>query len=162
MWRKLKNREELIDKAIQLRREGWSYREISAEIGVAPSTVKRWLDSVDDDKIKISRNVLSEIEKKIEKIETDNIRLENMINQLSRSFHLIGQKITVLDWIGAMRIKPGSPLVCTYVDEEGYCKRHNFGLKGFKTKEEDGKSMIHVRTYPGLCAVCPYYAPKQS
>lgn len=141
MPRKIYNDEELREKALKLRAQGLTYREIAEELGCSTWKVHEVLTT--DGKSEIMAN-LSLLKEEIRKLRDE---VENSMLLLETN---------ALKWFET----------CRFPDEEGYCTRRlwSYPHEGLNMKSEvtNGQTLywLNVREHVLFCLGCVFHEQK--
>jgi transcriptional regulator with XRE-family HTH domain len=172
--------QEVIDRIVELRRQGYSIREIAKRVGVSHSTVWRILKKVEEDQKRLetsqnsnSTNSIGIIEQKINDLQTfthgilEHVKtLETNITILSQDIQNIKTFNSILIQVARLRIE--GPTRCKYIDDYGYCTKILLPeclpeTKCLEVILGDGTRMYKPKVIenPIICLACPYYKPKK-
>jgi transposase len=177
--------QEVIQRVLELRRQGLSIREIAKRVGLSHSTVwyilkkyerqqqsgsdgRRVLDVQQTSKTvqEVQQQVQSNVQVIVQGL-TEHVKaIESSVLDLSKRVERLELFRELIEYAAKIRVE--GPTRCKYIDEYGYCEKILLPqcLPGYKCMEVilgDGRKMYRLRVVdnPILCAVCPYYKPKK-
>jgi transcriptional regulator with XRE-family HTH domain len=178
MGRKRYNDDALRAKALELRREGLSYREIARRLGCSVYKVWELVSQHENvqSRIKLVAELaqkLDELSKRISEVEEKiaGIKgLENLAEQSSR-IERLERRVDMIDhdldivYYNALYSVYDNP--CKWI-EGGYCTLRFFGRqeveKNWDVRKDvvDGRVVyrLNVEKHPWLCLGCPFYQPR--
>jgi len=172
--------QEVVEKILGLRRQGYSIREIARRVGLSHSTVWRILKRVEEEQAKshetskTSRDtsgngaatVLNSIQALVHGLAEHVKAIENSVLNLSQDVESLKTFRMVLEQVARLRVE--GPTRCKYIDDYGYCTRILLpeclpGTKCLEVILGDGTKMYRPRVVdsPIICLACPHYKPKK-
>ena len=185
------NEEELRRKALELRRQGKSYREIAKEIGCSVFTVSRILSPFENPQSRlkqaaelamkveeISKRIdeltkrledlkpIEELKNRLSKVETSIKDLEAIVKKVANSIDSLDGKMGLIERSVSRRLRDDWN-GCRHMDKNGYCTewRWRARIKGWDMRESfwEGKTVyyLNVKKHPLICTACPSYSPRE-
>lgn len=166
-------------KALELRKQGLSYRAIARELKCSPGKVHDLLEPFESVQNRLKQ--IAELDLKLKELEKRSSDFQSFLTQLKveaekvyeeidrNSLVNMKEQVMFILYNGCRRARS-----CKWVDEEGYCTKWPFSepsSKIFDAKEvyerdENGsikRIFFHqVIKAPGLCLSCPHYKPKEA
>jgi transcriptional regulator with XRE-family HTH domain len=188
--RKKYDDEALRARALELRSQGLSYREIARELGCSVFKVHQLISPYESPRSRIKQvhelaRMVDELGRRVDELNAKLGELEHRLSQLKpledmskAVYDLRGDvdslSTRILELEDAMdliresvsrRLRGRSE--CMYVDRNGYCTmwRWMSKVEGWDMREDvsGGRKVyyLNVRKHPLVCTSCPTYKPKQ-
>lgn len=181
MPRKMYDDEALRKRAIELRRNGYSYRQIAKELGCSVYKIHELISSYENpsERIKMVIDLADKVEKissevsllseKLEKLKADaEIKrsleeLKSRLEKLEKKLSSIEEDVSFIHSSSKRRLR--DEYRCEHLDDEGFCtlwywkeKVEGWVMKA-KTEKVKGKTvyLLSAKEHPLICSACPNY-----
>ncbi len=171
--------QEVVQKILELRQQGYSIREIAKRVGLSHSTVWRILKKFEEESgkgnetSKTSRDILGNSATIINNVQAlihslvEHVRtIENSVLNLSQDVENLKTFRTMIEHISRLRVE--GPTRCKYIDDYGYCTRILLpeclpNTKCLEVVLGNGTRMYRPKVVekPIICLACPYYKPRK-
>jgi transposase len=178
--------QEVVQKILELRRQGLSIREIAKRVGLSHSTVwyilKKHEQQLQQQSGSGSSKQVQNVQqtsKTVQEVQPQlNVQilvqglaelvkaLENSVLDLSKRVERLELFKILIEHVSRVRVE--GPTKCKYIDDYGYCEKIVLpqcppDFQCIEVILADGRKMYRPRVVdnPVLCAVCPYYKPKK-
>jgi len=183
MPRKVYDDERLRSEALELRRQGLSYREIARRLGCSVYKVYELISGYESprsrlrqavelaDKLEELASKIRALEEQVSKLQSSlsNVRaLEELTGEVSRLRKEVEKLNDGIEWIrrSVSRRLRDDHNRCIWLDGDGYCTAWYYSekLEGCDMRPDTvgGRTiyMLNVRKHPLICVACPSYKPR--
>ena len=180
MGRKRYNDDALRAKALELRREGLSYREIAGRLGCSVYKVWELLSPHENLQSRIRQAAelaqkLDELGKRVSKVEEKISRIEGLeslavlasrIEELEKRVNRINRDFGIASLSAFYKVFDNP---CRWIDDRGFCRLLHFGEDDVREYQDVERVVVNgrvvyrlnVEIYPWLCLGCPFYQPRR-
>ena len=183
MPKKIYDDEKLRPEALELRRQGLSYREIAKRLGCSVYKVYELISEYESPSSRIKQSIelagkLDELASKINTLETQiskiqsslsNVKmLEDLTSEVSRLREKVEELADSIEWIqrSVNRRLREDHHGCKWIDKSGYCTLWHWYEKVGGWNMRPGTVgdrivyILNVKKHPLICTACPSYEPR--
>ncbi|MCC6005737.1 MAG: helix-turn-helix domain-containing protein [Thermofilum sp.] len=180
MGRKRYDDDALRAKALELRREGLSYREIARRLGCSVYKVWELISPHENIRSRIKQvaelaQKLDELSRRVGEIEEKISRVRGLeglaelasrIERLERVVSMMEDDLVIMQFSALYKVLENP---CRWINGEGYCTLRcleEWEIRGtnwvVRREVVDGEVVyrLNVKEHPWLCLECPFYEPR--
>jgi len=176
MGKKIYDDEKLKSEALELRRQGLTYREIAKKLGCSIYKVHELISKHESPRSRLKQAIeladkLDELASKINTLETQISKLQSSLSNVKMLEDLTSDVLKLKEDMELIRLSAKRRLRddsdgCKWVDIGGYCTFWYWSkeIEGWKMRPEmkEGKTVyrLNVKKHPLICTACPSYMPR--
>jgi len=171
--RKRYDDEALRARALELRRQGHSYREIARALGCSVYKVHELLAPLENPRSRLKQ--VAELAGKVEELERRVGELDSVLRgagvlaeELERLSHELSELVREVELIRVSARMRTESRPCRYIDGRGYCTIWHWSSRteGWDMEPLQDPSggrvryRLNVKKHPLICLACPLYTPQ--